>query len=150
VYSGCVFPAASRLRRCGRRPTATDKDGSLGTVTAAELGKDVAHVRVDGALGDEQPFGDLPVRQAPGDQLCDLVFALGEREFLLRTRRSRLWGEPQCGGDAVAAADYPARFVWSCRGSKFCCRLCRYVANHCLHGREGATANTLAQAVGDT
>ena len=77
----CVFPAAYLIRRGDRRPAATDKNGGLGTVTAAELGQDVAHVCVDGALGDEEPFGDLPVRQAPGDQLCDLLFALGEREF---------------------------------------------------------------------
>jgi hypothetical protein len=38
---------------------------------------------VDGPLGDEEPLGDLLVRQAPGDQLSDLVFALSEREFLL-------------------------------------------------------------------
>jgi hypothetical protein len=31
----------------------TDKDRGLGTVTAPELGQDVAHVCVDGTLGDE-------------------------------------------------------------------------------------------------
>jgi len=62
----------------------TDKNGGLRTVTAAELGQDMAHMRVNGALGYEQPFGDLPVRQTPGDKLRDLVFALGEQEFLLR------------------------------------------------------------------
>src|SRR5215469_2335404 len=73
------------LRGYIRGLTAAGKDGGLGTVTAAELGQDVTHMGVDGALGDEEPLGDLLVRQAPGDQLSDLVFALSEREFLLRT-----------------------------------------------------------------
>ena len=83
--SGVRIFATGCLRGYGRRPAATGKDGGLGTVTAAELGQDVTYVGVDGPLGDKEPFGDLLVRQAPGDQLSDLVFALSEREFLLRT-----------------------------------------------------------------
>jgi hypothetical protein len=103
--------ATSCLRTYGWGPTATGKDGGLGTVTAAELGQDVTHMGVDGALGDEEPLGDLLVRQAPGDQLSDLVFALSEREFLLRTWRSLLRCEPDGCGDTVATADCPARFT---------------------------------------
>ena len=86
-------PGNLRIRRayfatsclCGysRGLTATGKDGGLGTVTAAELGQDVTHMGVDGPLGDKEPLGDLLIRQAPGDQLSDLAFALSEREFLL-------------------------------------------------------------------
>jgi hypothetical protein len=81
--SGVLIFATGCLRGYGRRPAATGKDGGLGTVTAAELGQDVTHMGVDGALGDEEPLGDLLVRQAPGDQLSDLVFALSKWEFLL-------------------------------------------------------------------
>jgi hypothetical protein len=44
----------------------------------------VTHVCVDGALGDEQPLGDLPVRQTPGNQLRDLNLTRSERQILLR------------------------------------------------------------------
>ena len=84
AYPECLFYWANLLPRRDGRLTATHKDSSLGTVTAAELGQDVAHVRINGALGYEQPLGNLPVCQAPGDKLRDLMFALGERDVLLR------------------------------------------------------------------
>jgi len=65
--SGVRIFATSCLRGYSRGPTVTGKDGGLGTVTAAELGQDVTHMGVDGALGDEEPLGDLLVRQAPRD-----------------------------------------------------------------------------------
>jgi hypothetical protein len=34
-------------------------------------------VFVDGALSNEQPLGDLPVRQIVGDQLRDLILTRG-------------------------------------------------------------------------
>lgn len=72
----------------GRRAGA-DEGGDLGAVAAAELVQDVGHVSVDRALGDEQPFSDLPVGKARGDQLGDFRLAAGERRFLLRMRTCR-------------------------------------------------------------
>jgi hypothetical protein len=90
----------------------TDKGGGLGAVAAAELGQDVAHMSIYGALGDEEPLGDLPVRQALGDQPCNLVFAPDERKFLLLSRRrSGDGGEPNGGGDTVSSAHCPAGFT---------------------------------------
>src|SRR5690242_17845443 len=85
------FSLAWSSSRAGR-PVGAGQSSDLGAVAAAELGQDVAHVGVDGALGDEQPVGDLAVGQARGDQLGDLVFAVGERQVLLGVRWCGLWG----------------------------------------------------------
>ena len=44
----------------------------------ADLRQDRRHVVVDGPLGDEQPLGDLAVRQALRDQGKDLLLACGQ------------------------------------------------------------------------
>jgi hypothetical protein len=86
----------------------TDKGGGLGTVAAAEIGQDVAHMSIYGALGDEEPLSDLPVRQALGDQPCNLVFAPGQRKFLLLSRRrSRDGASPM----AAAARSRPTEVI---------------------------------------
>jgi hypothetical protein len=76
LWTGYVSAAGGRQ--------GTDNGGDLGAVAAAELGQDVTHVRVDGAVGDEQPLGDLPVRQTPCDQLRDLTLTRSEQQILLR------------------------------------------------------------------
>src|ERR1700728_3448667 len=47
-----------------------------------QLGEDVLDVRVDRALGEVEPPGDLPVAEAVGDQAGDLPLAPGERPRL--------------------------------------------------------------------
>src|SRR3712207_2752351 len=42
--------------------------GGFGAVVGAELGEDLADVELDGALGDEEPLGDLLVAQPPRDE----------------------------------------------------------------------------------
>lgn len=49
-----------------------------GAVVDAELGEDVLDVVVDGALGDVQPGGDLPVGQARTHEAGDLLLSPGQ------------------------------------------------------------------------
>src|SRR5690242_13806377 len=55
------------------------QDRHLGPGDAPELAHDLVHVAFDGAGRDRQPFGDLPVAQALGDEGSDLVLAPAER-----------------------------------------------------------------------
>src|SRR5690606_29940718 len=52
--------------------------GDHGAGGHPELGQDVLHVGVHGALGDDQPLGDLPVGQPAGDEHRHLALAGGE------------------------------------------------------------------------
>jgi hypothetical protein len=94
----------------GRRHRGGDDRGHLGPAGAAELAQYPADVRVDGSLGDGEPGGDLPVGQAVGDQLRNLVLPCGQRQpagggwFPLA-----VGGGPERGADLVAAAEQPAR-----------------------------------------
>src|SRR5215211_213735 len=50
----------------------------LGAVAGAELEQDAADVGLGGGGADDQPFGDLLVAEAGGDQGQHLAFALGQ------------------------------------------------------------------------
>jgi len=50
----------------------------LGTAPGIKLAINVVDVRVDGAHGNEQLLGDLPVRQSGGDQAQYFQLALGQ------------------------------------------------------------------------
>jgi hypothetical protein len=47
-------------------------DGHLGARAQTELGEHVGHVRLGGALGDDQLLGNFAVGAAVGDQHRDL------------------------------------------------------------------------------
>jgi hypothetical protein len=64
VVSSRVAREVVRLRRLDEAAAGGDLD-RLGAVVGAELGEDGADVELDGPLGDEEPFGDLPVSQPP-------------------------------------------------------------------------------------
>lgn len=53
-------------------------EGSLGAVAQSKLGEDVGHMVFDGALSDEKRLANLAVGRAPGNQLQDVAFALGQ------------------------------------------------------------------------
>ena len=76
--------------------------GDLAPGGEAELGEDVLDVVLRGAFGEHQPLGDLPVRQAFGDQRGHLGLARAQA-----VRRSRRSAARQCGG-AVAYAVMPS------------------------------------------
>src|SRR5215210_737014 len=75
-YSTRRNPAAYRMRELQRTQQLRRLDEAaaggdpdrLGAVVGAELGEDGADVELDGPLGDEEPFGDLPVSQPPRDE----------------------------------------------------------------------------------
>ena len=54
------------------------EDHRVDAVAQAELHEDVAHVRLDGVLGDHELGRDLGVRQAPGKQAERVALAGGE------------------------------------------------------------------------
>src|SRR5215471_14977646 len=93
---------------------------------------------VDGALSDEQPLGDLPVRQACGDEFRDLVLAGGEDLLLLREAvRRRLYDRREGSADTLATSGYPARlalggYLGPRRSSYLCC----YLVDGCLDARK--------------
>src|SRR5215471_402439 len=63
--------------------------GQLRTGREAQLGEDVLDVRIDRALGQEQPLGDLPVAESLRDERGDLLLPPGERFVLGAVRRVR-------------------------------------------------------------
>ena len=63
--------------------------GGRGARGDAELGEDVAHVPVDGALAEHERGGDRLVGLAGGDQAQDLELALGEAMRVGAARRGR-------------------------------------------------------------
>src|SRR5690606_19321079 len=65
-------------------PGLVGEDHRLGAVADVALGEHVAHVGLDGLLGEEESLGDLLVGQALGDQHEHLFLARGE---LLDRRR---------------------------------------------------------------
>ena len=56
------------------------QSSGLAAIRGAEFGQDVLDVGLDGTRGDEEGFGDLLVRQAPGQQREDLPLARGQTE----------------------------------------------------------------------
>ncbi len=69
-----------------RRAHAVRDLGGLGAVGHAELAEDVGDVQARGLGADEQPLGDLPVRQPLADQLEHLGLAGGQAERGQRRR----------------------------------------------------------------
>src|SRR5689334_1679634 len=58
--------------------------GGFSTAPHAELGQDASHVMLGCLAGDEQPLGDLGVRQALADKSQHLLLALSEPADVLR------------------------------------------------------------------
>src|SRR5690606_12777774 len=52
----------------GGRSGTAEVEGELGAITQAQLAEHAGDVVLDGALGDVQPGGDLPVGRADRDQ----------------------------------------------------------------------------------
>src|SRR5215472_1107317 len=69
--------ARSALRR-GQPLVGADRPGELGPAADVKLAEDLAQVVFDSAGAEEQPGGDLPVGQVPGDQPGDLLLLRGE------------------------------------------------------------------------
>jgi hypothetical protein len=69
--------ASGSLRSCrtfpGNRPR-----GYLGARPESQLGQDVLHVALGGALRDYELCSDLPIGQTLRDQLCDLELSLAQ------------------------------------------------------------------------
>src|SRR5688572_13690242 len=55
------------------------KDNGLRTITQLELVKDVLHVGLHRALGQNKVVRDLPVGAAPCDELQDFSLPIGQR-----------------------------------------------------------------------
>src|ERR1700684_444164 len=90
-----------RMRRSAGPALLAAPAGELGPRGEAQLGEDVLDVRVDRALGEEEPPGDLPVAEAVGDQAGDLPLAPGERPrraARLAARRAARSGAGPAGG----------------------------------------------------
>ena len=49
--------------------------GGLGPALHSQFGQQRRHVVLHGLLGQEEPFADLPIREAVGDQFQDLSLA---------------------------------------------------------------------------
>ena len=82
--AGALVPTE---RRAGpHEPGLVGEHDGLDAVAQAELAQHARDVRLDGRLAQEQPLGQLRVRQAAGEQLEDLELALGERRELGRRR----------------------------------------------------------------
>src|SRR6516162_11680179 len=77
--SGAEFSAAD----AGGEP------GGFGASAHAELGEDAGHVMLGCLPGDEQPLGDLGVRQALADKPQHFLLALGEPADVLRAAPRR-------------------------------------------------------------
>ena len=58
-----------------RRPFGGGPRGDLRARVEAELGEDALDVRINGALGDDQLFGNLAVGATLGNTHRDLAFA---------------------------------------------------------------------------
>src|SRR5215475_9614580 len=79
--TGSGSRAARSVRSVPRRGcllVGANRPGQLAAIGDAELAEDLAQVVFDGAGADEQPGGDLPVGQVPGDQPGDLLLLRGE------------------------------------------------------------------------
>src|SRR5579863_6592820 len=83
--------------RSARLSLLAEPAGQLTPRGESQLGEDVLDVRVDRALGQEEPPGDLPVAEPVGDQAGDLELAPGERPCLA-ARRGAGDGERRAGG----------------------------------------------------
>src|SRR5713226_7744513 len=74
------------LRRCPF--VVQERPGELGPGGDAEFAENLAQVVFDGAGADEQPGGDLPVRQVPGDQPGDLRLLRGKHSWSVGAARA--------------------------------------------------------------
>ncbi len=78
------------------------QDDGLDPVAQAELGQQVAHVRFDGGLADDEVGGYLGVGEAAGEPQQDVVFPGGQRGQPGRCG-------PRVGGRAGEGVDQPDR-----------------------------------------
>jgi hypothetical protein len=102
-------------------------------------------VRVDRPFGDDQPCGDLPVRQALRHEGGDLVFAWRKGQVSRKLRRLYQEGQPERGADAVPAGRLPAGHSPQCGVlSQLGRGLHRYLVDRRLHAREQPSADPLA------
>src|SRR3954468_18485833 len=69
--------------------SALDRAGDVDARRRAELGEDVAQVRLDGLLAEEQLRRDLPVGLAGGDERRDLALAPRQRVEAAAARAGR-------------------------------------------------------------
>jgi hypothetical protein len=83
------FLAPARLALPCEEPV--DQFGSRGV---AGLGQDSADVGFDGAFGQDEPAGYLPVRQGLRYQFDDLALALAERVIGAGSAVGRRWSAP--------------------------------------------------------
>ena len=83
------MPSWPRARRYSKRPGLVGEHDGLDAVAQVELLEDVGDVGLDRRVADEQPLGDLGVREALGDQAEDLELARGQLVDRLRRRRAR-------------------------------------------------------------
>src|SRR5215471_9421399 len=84
---GADCSAPSEPRGCPA--VVPDRPGELGAAGDVQLAEDLAQVVLDGAGAEEQPGGDLPVGQVPGDQPGDLLLLGGEHPCRLGAARTR-------------------------------------------------------------
>ena len=75
---GPGHPPDYSLHYSSSRASATPR-ADLAARGEPQLGEDVLDVVLGGALGDEQPLGDLPVGEALGHQCGDLRLARAQR-----------------------------------------------------------------------
>jgi len=66
-------PSLNSALKRWRRLMCGGPAGDLGAGVESQLIKDVQDMRFGGALGDDQPGGNLPVTQSLGDQCRDLL-----------------------------------------------------------------------------
>src|SRR5262249_48363790 len=93
--------APSAPRRGGPLAGA-ERRGELAAIGDAKLAEDLPQVVFDGAGADEQPGGDLPVGQVPGDQPGDLLLLRGEH----RRGPGAARAGPLAGGTQLAAGPF--------------------------------------------
>src|SRR5215470_15004944 len=103
--TGSGSTAARSARSAPRRGcllAGAECPGELGPAGDVQLAEDLAQVVLHGAGADEQPGGDLPVGQVPGDQPGDLLLLRGEH----RGGPGAAWAGPLAGGAQLAAGPF--------------------------------------------
>jgi hypothetical protein len=85
--------------RSSNEPTPEANGYGVGSAARLKLRQQMADVRLDGLLGEEQPLTDLAVDQPVGDELEHLDLA--GRRLLLQLTESRRWSERDHGARAL-------------------------------------------------
>src|SRR5580693_8119908 len=88
-------PSTSSIGGCDGDPHAMRESDRLGAGSDLELGEDVGDVKLDGALADEQPCGDVAVAQPRHHQFEHLALTVAQLGQASPGRRLR------CGGTVV-------------------------------------------------